>query len=643
MKIYILIVISLTTSFNVFAQADSLKIDSLGKALLTEKADTNRVNTLNELANTLSQEDSILRFALEGLSLSKKLNYLKGEAESSLILGRMHLIEGNMPSAFQYVQKAIELFKKTGDDTKVLDGLNLYAALMTHQNNFREQLNIYFEARKIGLKLHDSDRLQMVLGNIGTTYKYFGKNDSAEIYYKKAYELSTKIKNDISRAGLLSSLGLLYLDEGRYGEATQALQQASSFSYLDNARYWIGEVYFGIAKLYSKNNNLDSSIYYANKSFETENGNPDSVSRIINAAQFLSELYEQKENYKEALHFHKLATKGKDSAYNGEKAQQLSSLLLKEKEKEQEIISAKKEFQNKLLIYMSLSIILIIAIIALFFYRNNKQQKKSNKKIEKAYSELKSTQAQLIQSEKMASLGELTAGIAHEIQNPLNFVNNFSEVNKELIDELKNENSIDEIKAIAEDIKQNSEKILFHGKRADSIVKGMMQHSQLNTGQKEPTNINALADEYLRLSYHGIRAKDKSFNATIKTDFDNSLGKVNIIPQDIGRVLLNLYNNAFYAVNEKAKLSDISYQPSVSVKTKSKENSVLITVSDNGNGIPQNIVDKIFQPFFTTKPTGQGTGLGLSLSYDIIKAHGGEIKVETKENEQTTFIVILPA
>jgi len=265
--------------------------------------------------------------------------------------------------------------------------------------------------------------------------------------------------------------------------------------------------------------------------------------------------------------------------------------------------------------------------------------------------ELRSTQAQLIQQEKMASLGELTAGIAHEIQNPLNFVNNFSEVNGELIGELTDEvdkGNYDEVKAIAKDIKENEEKINYHGKRADAIVKSMLLHSRISTGQKEPTDINMLCDEYLRLSYHGLRVKDKDFNAAIKTDFDETLsageagiGKINIVAQDIGRVLLNLFNNAFYAVNEKKKTSGENYRPVISVQTKKAGGKIEIKISDNGNGIPQNIIDKIFQPFFTTKPTGQGTGLGLSLSYDIIKTHGGEIKVVTKEAEGTEFIIQL--
>jgi signal transduction histidine kinase len=260
---------------------------------------------------------------------------------------------------------------------------------------------------------------------------------------------------------------------------------------------------------------------------------------------------------------------------------------------------------------------------------------------------LKATQAQLIQSEKMASLGELTAGIAHEIQNPLNFVNNFSEVSKELLAEMNEEidkKNFDEVKAIAKDVIDNQEKINHHGKRADAIVKGMLQHSRVSAGQKELTDINALADEYLRLSYHGMRAKDKSFNAEIKTEFDEDIGKINVVPQDIGRVLLNLFNNAFYAVSERRASTSSAgqpYEPTVSVYTKKVDGKVEILVRDNGVGIPQKVMDKIFQPFFTTKPTGQGTGLGLSLSYDIIKAHGGEIKVETKEEKGSEFIIQL--
>lgn len=305
----------------------------------------------------------------------------------------------------------------------------------------------------------------------------------------------------------------------------------------------------------------------------------------------------------------------------------LSATTLKQEQEKQEILTQQKE---------KLEIMVVDRTLEL------SQQKEA---LQKTLLNLESTQSQLIQSEKMASLGELTAGIAHEIQNPLNFINNFSEVNKELIEEMKQElavGNVPEATSIANNVQQNEEKINHHGKRADAIVKGMLQHSQSSAGKNEPTDINVLAGEYLRLAYHGYRAKEKSFSIKMKTDYDESIGKINIIPQEMGRVLLNLYNNAFYAVTEKKLLQPEDYEPTVSVNTKMINGKVEIRVIDNGNGIPKKVINKIFQPFFTTKPTGQGTGLGLSLSYDIIKAHGGELKVESKEGEGGAFMVQIP-
>jgi len=308
----------------------------------------------------------------------------------------------------------------------------------------------------------------------------------------------------------------------------------------------------------------------------------------------------------------------------------------KDIEKEQlKAIEREKEFQQSEMLKVKLEIQVAERTAELLSQKDE---------LQKTLDELKSTQSQLIQSEKMASLGELTAGIAHEIQNPLNFVNNFSEVSMELIDEMQEEmakGDAAEANTIANDIKQNLEKINFHGKRADAIVKGMLQHSRSSSGVKELTDINKLADEYLRLAYHGLRAKDKSFNATMKTDYDETIGTIKIIPQDMGRVILNLITNAFYATNEKKQQISYGYEPTVTVSTRKVGYTVEVSVKDNGNGIPKKVLDKIFQPFFTTKPTGQGTGLGLSLSYDIVKAHGGELKVETKEGEGTIFIIQL--
>jgi two-component system, NtrC family, sensor kinase len=274
------------------------------------------------------------------------------------------------------------------------------------------------------------------------------------------------------------------------------------------------------------------------------------------------------------------------------------------------------------------------------------QQKET---LQTTLADLKATQLQLIQKEKMASLGELTAGIAHEIQNPLNFVNNFSELNIELLSEvmelITNESDLQETKgnliSMLQSINENSKRINLHGKRADSIVKAMLQHSSSSSGEKQLTDFNALVDEFLRVSFHGVRAKDKLFNATIKTTYDETVGKIKIASQDIGRVLINLFNNAFYSINEKRKQKGKDYTPTVIVTTKSVGSKLELKIRDNGNGIPKKFIDKICQPFFTTKPTGVGTGLGLSLSYDIIKAHQGELIVDSVEGEFAEFTVIL--
>lgn len=314
---------------------------------------------------------------------------------------------------------------------------------------------------------------------------------------------------------------------------------------------------------------------------------------------------------------------------------------LKDADKELEITAFKLDRTEK--VKRTTAILLEETIQELELKR--KAVEESNDALQKSLEELKAAQQQLIQSEKMASLGELTAGIAHEIQNPLNFVNNFSDVSTELVDEMNEEiekGNLEDAKQIAQDLKQNLEKINHHGKRAGDIVKGMLQHSRTSSGQKELTDINALADEYLRLAYHGLRAKDKTFNAATKTDYDDSIGLIKVIPQDIGRVVLNLITNAFYAVTERKKLAVEGYEPIVTVTTKKFSDRVEVHVKDNGTGISQKALEKIFQPFFTTKPTGQGTGLGLSLSYDIVKAHAGELKVETKEGEGSEFVIQLP-
>ena len=470
--------------------------------------------------------------------------------------------------------------------------------------------------------------------------------DSALYYQTIVYtaSLNTKDRDNYTRPEIMFRMGNAYKLIGNIQMALSFYKNGMIEGYIDNDLRNLSWNSLLIAKLYKDLGQADSSLKYAYSSLQT--GKTVSFRKgMYEASMLLSDVFKNDKKFDSAYKYLYIANTEKDSLTGAKRLQELQRIILNEQERILDSEARRIEDYNKQKQYALTAGLGIFLIIATILYRNNTQKQKTNTVLETTLKDLKSTQSQLIQSEKMASLGELTAGIAHEIQNPLNFVNNFSEVNKELLTEMREEmdkGNLDDAKAIANDVIDNEEKINHHGKRADAIVKGMLQHSQSGSGKKEPTDINKLADEYLRLAYHGLRAKDKSFNATMKTDFDEAIGNINIVPQDFGRVILNLITNAFYVVAEKNKLQPEGYEPKVSVSTKKTNSHIQIIVQDNGNGIPQKVLDKIFQPFFTTKPTGQGTGLGLSLAYDIVKAHGGELRVETKVGERTAFTIELP-
>ena len=453
-------------------------------------------------------------------------------------------------------------------------------------------------------------------------------------------------------------MGSILLNTGRVYVALHDMEKAFTFfkrALIESRR---GEYFRGVvatdlelAKMYRLYGKPDSTLYHIKDalSLARQLKTPDLKLRCYTA---MAEFY-KKVNSDSTVRYQELVIDMNNQIFNSGQVQQFQNIDLDAQQRQQELMAKEKDYQTSLKLYGLIAGLVLFFMLVIFFWRIGRQREKNNRvlqqqknDLEAALSHLKAAQNQLIQSEKMASLGEMTAGIAHEIQNPLNFVNNFSEVSNELLEEMKAElgkGNTNEAKAIADNVMQNIEKVLNHGKRADSIVKSMLQHSRASSGQKEPTDINALCDEYLRLAYHGLRAKDKSFNAKFETQLDPSIGSIQVIPQDIGRVLLNLINNAFYAVTEKQKLGINGYQPMVSVSSKKLNDEVEIKVTDNGTGIRATVVDKIFQPFFTTKPTGQGTGLGLSLSYDIItKGHRGKLKVKSVDGEGSSFIITLP-
>ncbi|HMK05821.1 MAG TPA: ATP-binding protein [Ferruginibacter sp.] len=533
---------------------------------------------------------------------------------------------------------------------------HMYALLMLQTDNLEQQIIHFKIALRIGKEINYSPRIQLANLNLGQSYLDANKPDSA-LYYEKEAERSALESNKNTSVLARTYLGTV---EMHLGDIYKALgDHAMSLAYYykslqttseNNNRISFTRVCSRLSRYHLEKGDKDSSLYYSLKIMEISKTLGKVAGREVNLGNAYENVYlsyKLNHQFDSAFKYMELALITKDSLARVRirNLAEFQNLTFNEQFRIQNLAKEKRLYQSRVRVYMLLAGLGILLLIGLILFRNNRQKQKTNKVLEKTLTDLRSTQTQLIQSEKMASLGELTAGIAHEIQNPLNFVNNFSEVSSELVEEMNTEldkGDIDEAKAIASDVKQNLEKINHHGKRADAIVKGMLQHSRASSGQKEPTDINALTDEYLRLAYHGLRAKDKSFNATLKTDYDESIGNINIIPQDIGRVILNLITNAFYVVDEKKRSGIENYEPTVFVRTKKVNGKVEVKVKDNGNGIPPKVLEKIFQPFFTTKPTGQGTGLGLSLSYDIVKAHGGELKVETKEGEGSRFIIQLP-
>ncbi len=634
----------------VSAQNKFINVDSLKRQLSLHKNDTAEVSALSSLADYYGfiQFDSSLYYARQTIDLSNKINDQYGKYLGLRSLFFALNCQGNYPKALETTLDMLRVATQIQNDTNVTMGPHYFLGVLNREmKNFPNAIYEFNQA----IHLEEAAKQPMsemffAYSNLAIIYQAEKKPDSALWYAQKGYDLGLQSKIFEKYFSLaIAVLGSVHQKMGNYDLAKNyflsGIQQSKSF----NNVYFETRNYNLLASLFSKTGHQDSCIHYAGISLGLCEQHNFSEFKF-DAASLLTQAYDFQQKPDSTLKYMRIMITAKDSVFSESKIQQFQEVVFDEKQHEQEINAANERYRNQVKLYSLLIALAVLLAVGFILYRNNKQKQKANKKIEKAYGELKSTQAQLIQSEKMASLGELTAGIAHEIQNPLNFVNNFSDVNKELVDELQSElraGNVDDAIAISNDIRDNEEKINHHGKRADGIVKGMLQHSRSSTGQKERTDINALADEYLRLSYHGLKAKDKDFNVDYKTNFDKSIDKINIVPQDIGRVLLNLYNNAFYAVNEKKKLNIEGYEPTVSVATKKMGNVVLLTVTDNGNGIPQNIVDKIFQPFFTTKPTGQGTGLGLSLSYDIIKAHGGEIKVETKEGEGSVFTIQLPS
>lgn len=651
-------------------QGSEQAIDSLERLLISANPDTARVIILNSLANyyMASNPEKGKAAASDALSLARDLNYYDGQIRSLANLSFGSSITGEWAKGLDLAFQGIQLAKQHKPELEPSFS-SIIGLAYQKQKNYKKILewtlkplhSKSFTARS-AVFTHDNSGIlrdlifpgfQIWSCSMMSSFGFMetGSIDSAFYYAFKSLDAAKDSSLPDPMTGYsYGTLGYVYMKNKQFDSSHFYFQKAKLIMEKAGENFAIQELNRDLAKLYSIQNQKDSVHKYATLAYEQASKMNGAIV-VQDVAEMLANYYEPIDKSK-ALKYLRIYTLVKDSLSTVEKANQVYQLEWEERRKEVEIENAKLTNENKIrqnALIGSLTTVVLIAAVILY---NNRQKQKTNRllasqkaELESTLDHLKATQSQLVQSEKMASLGELTAGIAHEIQNPLNFVNNFSEVSNELIDEMleeANKGNTDEAKRIANDVKENLKKVSHHGKRADGIVKSMLQHSQTSAGQKELTDINQLCEEYLRLSYHGLRAKDKSFIARFETRFEPTVGKVNIVQQEIGRVILNLVNNAFYSINEKRQRSSPDFEGLVTVSTRNLRDRIEISVQDNGTGIPQNVLDKIFQPFFTTKPTGQGTGLGLSLSYDIVKAHGGELKVNTTEGEGTEFVVYLP-
>jgi signal transduction histidine kinase len=644
-----------------------IQVDSLKGVLAATKNDT--VNMyINRQLGMYYQEINrpvALAYYESMLMQAKKTNQQIWEAEALSRIGYVSCLMQNYSGGLKSLLLAKTIASEPGAEqgiwgpgllSKKSDAYEVRLTVLADINqhcgiahfftgDFSKALDYYRKVNKINEILNDYALKSTAYSNMGECYLGLNQLDSAEFAFNESIHYADK-------SGRKKYKGLTYWNMGKVYEVRNNLEKAKMYYRLGietsievESPDFEGMSYQAIADMSQNAGNVDSVFFFSRKALNTYLVINDTLG-LIAAFSSLSYAFDASDQTDSAYYYLKKSIALKDALNKEGRIKSFQLTGFNEQFKLQELEAEQLRVKTKMRTYSFIAGTTVLLLISVIFYRNYRRQRKDKTIIENAYGDLKSTQAQLIQSEKMASLGELTAGIAHEIQNPLNFVNNFSEVSREIIEELKNDReklSAAEQNEIFNDLDSNLEKITVHGKRADAIVKGMLQHSRTSSGQKELTDINALCDEYMRLSFHGLRAKDKSFNAKFETDLDRSIPRMMVAPQEMGRVILNLINNAFYSVNQRKQNKEPAYEPTVTVSTKKIRDEVEIIVRDNGMGIPQKVVDKIFQPFFTTKPTGQGTGLGLSLSYDIItKEHGGTLRVETKEGSGASIIIHIP-
>lgn len=676
-------------------------LDTLQSALklAKETGDKNMEALINaafgDTFSSLSKDKKALDYYLRSVALLRETGNQSALAEQLTNAGISQRILGNYGDAMEYLMESLKISRSIGDSHNTIEALLAIGFTYAFVERWDDALKFQQQALEIYRKQNDSSGIARIYNDMGVTNMNAGKLEMALAQHRQALAIRLKSSEKYYTFASYLYIGEILEQLNRVPEAIESYEQALNFTQYSafkiseiDGEISLGKAYLKlrdysqalntltsaynkaleikdmptqaeaslyIAKVYLAQENPSLALSWLRKAEKAASGS--SLVYLADIYQSIAETYFKLNDFRNAYLNQQKYSMVKDSLAVSENLEKIATLskrldfenkqALQNQEHEKKLILSQANIRReKIIRNFSLSGMLLALVLMVVAFIRYREKQRLNKKLSETLINLKTTQSQLIQSERMASLGELAAGISHEIQNPLNFVNNFSEMSRELIEEAKQELSQGNqqiAKEILNDVAENLEKINHHGKRADSIIKGMLQHSRSSPGAKVPTDLNALADEFLRLAFHGLRARDKSFNATMETDFDPKLGKVNVVQQDMGRVILNLITNAFYAVNEKRISGAENYQPLVKVSTRQTNDKIMVLVYDNGKGIPQQALEKIFQPFFTTKPAGEGTGLGLSMSYDIItKGHGGELKVKTSPEKGTTFTIVLP-
>lgn len=660
MKKNVFCLLLLTVCSQSFLIGQGQTTDSLLMKLKTAPRDTGRIELLLEAVKGyyFSKPDTSLLLSLEAASLAEELNFQKGHVKALNNAGESYRFLGDYPHSLEMQLKALQLNREMKNKEEEAGTKGFIGFTYLEMGEYRKALEYLLSAKPVQDQFNNTVSSSFVSSHIASCYTFLNMPDSAMWYNQEAIRLLQFEAYPPLRTLVYDRMGAMYLAMGKYPEASGWYHQSLYYSNVSRIQVNISKEQKFLSDLHFRQGHTDSAIYFGRLAFSNSQGNLQKP-HSMDASLLLSRIFHQIGETDSAYYYLEVAMNLKDSIYGPEQFRKLQLLMLDEQKRQQELIQDQVEFRNRIK-YIALFLLLgFLAILAMIQRRNNIHKQKINRELEhkkenleKTIAALKSAQAQLIQSEKMASLGELTAGIAHEIQNPLNFVNNFAEINNDLITDIKDaaeQKDEREIMRILDQLKENQDKIKLHGKRADSIVKSMLQHSRAGSGSKELTDINKMVEEYVRLSFHGMRARDKNFNTELDIRLDPTAGRIPVLPQDFGRVLLNLLNNAFYAVNEKKRIYGEAYKPVVVISTQlsgpwnGHANSLRVVIADNGKGIAAANAEKIFQPFFTTKPTGEGTGLGLSLSYDIItNGHGGELSLETAEGEGAAFSIKIP-